>query len=37
MKEVTYLFNLLELPLLTAFFKLDLPESTSSEFWEYDT
>ena len=32
MKEVTYLFNLLELSLLTAFFKLDLPESTSSEF-----
>ena len=34
MKEITYVFDLLELPLLPAFLKLDtadLPESTSSE------
>ena len=40
MKEITYAFNLLELPVLTASLKLDpadLPESTSSEFWEYST
>ena len=35
MKEITYAFDLLELPVLTAFLKfdhVDLPESTSSEF-----
>ena len=40
MKEITYAFDLLELPELTAFLKLDpadLPESTSSEFREYGT
>ena len=35
MKDVTYAFHLFGLPMLTAFFKLDLadlPESTSPEF-----
>ena len=34
----SYVFGLSELPLLTDFLKLDpadLPESTSSEFWEH--
>ena len=40
MKEITYAFDLPELPVLAAFLKLDLadlPDSTSSEFWEYGT
>ena len=40
MKEITYAFDLLEFPVLTAFLKLDpadLPESISLEFWEYGT
>ena len=38
MEEITYGFDLSELPMLTTFLKLDpadLPESTSSEFREY--
>ena len=40
MKEITYAFDLSELHELIAFLKLDpadLPETTSSEFWEYGT
>ena len=40
MKEITYAFNLSELPVLTTFLELDLadlPESTSPEFREYGT
>ena len=39
-KEITYAFDLSELPVLTDFLKLDptdQPESTSSESWEYGT
>ena len=40
MKEITYAFDLSELHELIAFLKLDpadLPEITSSEFWQYGT
>ena len=40
MKEITYVFDLSELPVLTTFLEFDpadLPESTSPEFREYGT